>query len=39
MPPQIKLAHAKGFRLCMLPPMLNGQGSEIDDLAKMTIQR
>ncbi len=34
MPPQIKLAQAKGFSLYMLRAVMNGRGDELVDLAK-----
>jgi pyruvate dehydrogenase (quinone) len=39
MPPKITLAMAKGFTLYMLKAILNGQGSEIVELAKTNILR
>lgn len=39
MPPQIKLEQAKGFSLYMLKAIINGQGSEIIDLAKTNLFR
>jgi pyruvate dehydrogenase (quinone) len=39
MPPKITIAMAKGFTLYMLKAILNGQGSEIVELAKTNILR
>ena len=39
MPPTITLAEAKGFSLFMLKAVLNGQGNEIIDLAKVNLFR
>jgi pyruvate dehydrogenase (quinone) len=39
MPPKITVAMAKGFTLYMLKAILNGQGSEIVELAKANILR
>jgi len=39
MPPEIKLEHAKGFSLWMLKAVLNGQATEIVDVAKTALFR
>jgi pyruvate dehydrogenase (quinone) len=39
MPPKISAAMAKGFTLYMLKAILNGQGSEIVELATTNIFR
>jgi pyruvate dehydrogenase (quinone) len=39
MPPKISAAMAKGFTLYMLKAILNGQGSEIVELATTNLLR
>ena len=39
MPPTITLEEAKGFSLFMLKAVLNGQGNEIIDLARVNLFR
>jgi pyruvate dehydrogenase (quinone) len=39
MPPEIKLEQAKGFSLWMMKAVINGQATEILDLAKTALFR
>jgi pyruvate dehydrogenase (quinone) len=39
MPPKIKLEHAKGFSVWMMKAVLNGQASEIIDVAQTAFER
>jgi pyruvate dehydrogenase (quinone) len=39
MPPKIKLEQAKGFSLWMMKAVLNGQASEIVEVAKTAFSR